>query len=120
MGLYNSYAQNDKFGFPSYGYTQDYSDYLGEPSTFDFMNPVSTPASGSLFSQFSMTPGTMKGIGSLMEGISGLYGMYLGKQQLDDQRANNSLYRRLANEQNQRRVSFENNTAKAFGSVANS
>lgn len=123
MGLYNSYANNDAFGMPEYGYSQPQTDYMNAPMNYGSMTP---PATGSLFSQLGggassmFSPDGMKGLGSIMGGVSGLYGMYLGKQQLDDQKANNSLYRRLANEQNQRRVGFENNTADAFGSKRNS
>ncbi len=57
---------------------------------------------------------TLQGIGGIAQGTAGLYGMYLGKQQLDDQKANNSLYRRLAQEQQTNRNNFTSSVRTAF------
>ncbi len=61
----------------------------------------------------------MGGVGAGMQGISGLYGMYLGKQQLNEQKKNNSLYRRLAQEQQTNRNNFVSGTkANMSASIA--
>ena len=55
-----------------------------------------------------------KGIGGLGQFAGGLYGMYLGGEQLKDQKKNNSLYRRLAKEQQTNHNNFVSGVAKGF------
>ncbi len=93
----------DYSALPSFGMDTSYSPNTGSGNggLFDYM--------GS--SSFANTAGAF---GDIAGGIGGLYGMYLGKEQLDDQKKNNKLYRRLADEQNTRRVGFEGAVKSAF------
>ncbi len=107
-GLYDNYSAGYSAPYDMDNIFNDY-DYGQETggNTFNFGN--TQPQNG--YQNFGSLMG---GIGGLAQGTAGLYGMYLGNRQLKDQEKNNSLYRRLAQEQQTNHNQFVGSVHSAF------
>ncbi len=75
-------------------------------------NTASTMGDSGLFGNIG---NYMGGAGDFMTGIGGLGQLYLGYQQMQDTKKNNSLYRNIMSEQQDQRSDFLDSTNRAFG-----
>ena len=84
-------------------------------SNFNMQNQQS--GGSSLFSNIGNYLGMggkdgMSNLGGILGGAAGLYGMYIGHQAQKDNEKNNSLYRRITNEEHERTKQFRNDMSK--------